>query len=153
MVKYLEVFIFEYKYYQVIYQINNNNFKKSDFKSHFNELQRNVCQIYIHISTVIMNLKPNKIGYCFHNKYSFLNISVNHLHKSSHLCYKMYKINNINLYMGLNIEIKICTKIITIRRPFQFPQVGTTQKKSYNLISYTKTRTNLLRQKITSILT
>lgn len=117
MVKYLEIFIFKYKYYNTIYQINNNNLKKPDFRLNYIKFQKNFYQIYLHISIINTNFKLNKMSYCFYNKYLLLNISINYFFEIGHLYHKTYGINNINLHTSLKIKMKISIETITIRRP------------------------------------
>lgn len=52
----------------------------------------------------------------FHNRYLLLNIQVNHFSKNIFLYNKTNVINNINLFIDFNMQIKISIDLTTIRQ-------------------------------------
>lgn len=55
---------------------------------------------------IIINFR-NKIYSYLYYKYPYFSIQINHPFKNNFLYYKLYIINNINLYIKFNIDIKI----------------------------------------------
>lgn len=99
----------------------------------------------IHIISINFNCLDNS-NFChnhFHsNHYS---CQINQHPNGSLLYHKLSKINNINIYIDFNTQIRITKELITINycltRSLQF---GINQKNSHNLINYTKIRINLI---------
>lgn len=77
MVENEKMFMFDYNNFQVINQINNNNFKTLNFKLYYNNLKQNYSilfyQNYFYTYTIAINLQ-NKTCHYFHNKRPHFNI-------------------------------------------------------------------------------
>lgn len=125
IVKYQELFSFKNKNYQTIYQMNYryNNFKISDFKLHYSNLQQNHYILFyqnhfhMYIISINLNYPQNKILYYQYFYTKHLNIKANYYLNSSLLFHKMCVINNINLYTELNIYLRTNTSRIIISQP------------------------------------
>lgn len=105
-------------------------------------------KIYIIIKTFIIN-KTNIINQipCYNN--TIKNNCINYISNSLYLNINLYI--NVNLQPNTSISIKININSIT-RSQFLIKLLlfDNTWKNFYNLINYTKIKTNVKRQKITS---